>query len=137
VVQLQLLLLVELLCELLDFFVLLHVVALGIVHQALRTTIISVRGLSQPLVASLATTPTSRYRSNSSSGSTSQRLVLAAGILPLFLFATTLCSDIYLGLPSVPYLWGRLQMPGVPSCSLVALVCQAEELRDVLHIMCG
>jgi hypothetical protein len=52
-VRLLFLLLVELLCKLLDFPALLRAVALGVVHWALWTALITARGLSRPLVSTL------------------------------------------------------------------------------------
>jgi hypothetical protein len=46
-------------------------------------------------------------------------------------------SNICFGLAGLPCLWGRLGMPCMPFCSPSAFVCQTEELRDFLHIVCG
>jgi hypothetical protein len=49
--QLLLLLLTELFRELLNLLALLGAVAPGVVHQALRTTLVTAKGLPWPLVA--------------------------------------------------------------------------------------
>jgi hypothetical protein len=103
---LLLLLLTDLLCELLDFKALLGAVAPGVVHQAFRTALIAVRWLMWALVTTWAMTPT--YRCNCNGGSTSQRLVLAAGPLLLLLFATALGSSVYVMLVSLRCFWSRL-----------------------------
>jgi hypothetical protein len=108
-------LLTELLRKLLDFPALFHVVAPGVVYRALRTALITARGLLRPFVTTWATTPTSRSSSSDSvstsrssssdSGSTSQQLVVAANLLfLLFVFATALSSDICIGLADLPCL---------------------------------
>jgi hypothetical protein len=102
--QLQLLLLAELLCKLLDFSALLHAMTLGVVHQALQTTLVVARGVSWPHVTTWAMGPTSRCSGGGGSGCTSQWLVLAAGLLLFLLFVAALNSGIYIGLASLPYL---------------------------------
>jgi hypothetical protein len=57
--------------------------------------------------------------------------------LLLLLLTVALCSGIWVRLTSLPYLWGRMLMPDAPFCSPGALVCQAEELGDILHIVCS
>jgi hypothetical protein len=103
-VRLQLLLLAELLRKPLDLPTLLDTVALGVVLWAPRTALVAAGGLSRSLVTTWAVAPTSHCRR---SRSTSQRLVLAA-ILLLLLFATTMCSCIYIRLASLPCLWSRV-----------------------------
>jgi hypothetical protein len=103
VVRLQLLLLAQLLHKLLDLPALLSTVALGVVHWAPWTTLITTGELSRPLYATWAT---SRY-SISIGGSTSQWLVLAGGLLLLFLFTAALSSGICIGLTGLPCLWDR------------------------------
>jgi hypothetical protein len=78
---LLLLLLTELLRELLDFPAHLRAVVPRVLYRAPRTALITIGGLSLPLVTTWATAPIGRY----SSGSTSQRLVIVAGLL-LFVF---------------------------------------------------
>jgi hypothetical protein len=107
VAQLLLLLLMELLCKLLDFPALLHVVVHGVVHWAAQTTVITAGGLSRPLVTTQATTPTGRCNSSSGSWSIDQRLV-AANLLLLFGFAAALSSGIYIRLIGFPFLWDML-----------------------------
>jgi hypothetical protein len=95
---------VELFHKLLDLSTLLSTVALGVVHRAPRIALVTARGLSQTLVILWATTRTN----HNSSGSTSQRLVLATDLLFLFLFVAALSSGICIGLASLLCLWGRL-----------------------------
>jgi hypothetical protein len=139
VMGLLLLLLTELQCELLDLLVLLDAVAPGVVHWAPRTLLITVGGLEWSLVAAWAVAPTSHYCDSSGSGSTCHRLVVGVGLLPLptLVLAAALSSSISFGLPGLPYLWSRLGVPCMPFCNPGALVRQAEELKDVLHIVCG
>jgi hypothetical protein len=101
------LLLTELLCKILDFPALLHVVAPGVVYRAPRIALVTTGGLLRPLVTTWAMTPTDRCSSGSSniSGSTSQRLLVDANILLLlFVFVAALSSGICIGLASLPCL---------------------------------
>jgi hypothetical protein len=101
------LLLTELLCKILDFPALLHVVAPGVVYRAPRIALVTTGGLLRPLVATWATTPIDRCSSGSSniSGSTSQRLLVDADLLLLlFVFVAALSSGICIGLASLPCL---------------------------------
>jgi hypothetical protein len=69
---------------------------------------------------------------------TSGMLLPPAFFFVLFLFfAVALSSGIGFRLAGLPCLWGSLGMPCIPFYSPGAFVCQAEELRDVLHIVCG
>jgi hypothetical protein len=135
--RLLLLLLAELLREHLDLPALLHTVAPRVGYRAPWTALVAVRGLPQPLVTSWAMTPTNCYNSSGSSGQ--QLIIVVAADLLLLLVSVsvaTLSSDIYFRLVGLPCLWGRLGMPYTPFHSPGALVHQAQELRDVLHIVC-
>jgi hypothetical protein len=63
--------------------------------------------------------------------------VVALLLLPILFLADTLSSTICFGFASLSCLRSRLGVPCTPFCSPGALVCQAEELRDVLEIVCG
>jgi hypothetical protein len=130
-----LLLLVELLHELLDLPTLLGVVALGVVYRAPWPIVITTGGLALSLVTAWIVAPTSRCSDSSDNVSTCQRLVVV-GLLFLVL-VTTLISGICFRLAGLSYLQSRLGVPCTPFCSPGALVHQAEELRDIFHIMCG
>jgi hypothetical protein len=132
------LLLTKLFHELLDLLAL-GAVAPGVVHQAPRPTLIAAKGLTRSLVTAWAATPTSRYSSNNDSGSTCQRLVVIVGLLllPIHVLVIALSSDICFGFAGLHCLRSRLGVSCTPFCSPGALVCEAEELRDVFHIMCG
>jgi hypothetical protein len=130
---LLLLLLTKLLRRLLDLPALLSAVVLGFMHRALWTTLIAAGWLTWVLVTAWTTPPTSRC--SYYGGSTVQQLFLVA--ILLLLFTAALGSSICMGLVSLPYLWSRLCMPSVALCSPGAFLRQAEELRDVLHIVCG
>jgi hypothetical protein len=138
---LLLLLLVELLCELLDLPSLLGAMAPRVVHRTPRITLVSAGGLPQLLVTSWAMAPTSHYSSSGGSGSPCQRhiVIVAASLLllPIFVFVAALSSGICFRHAGLPYLQSKLEMPCMPFCNLGALVCQAEELIDVLHVVCG
>jgi hypothetical protein len=62
---------------------------------------------------------------------------LALLLLPIHVLATALSSGIYFRLTGLPYLRSRLGVPCTPFCSPDALVRQAEELRDIFHLMGG
>jgi hypothetical protein len=81
------LLLTELLCKLLDFPALLHIVAPGVVYRAPQTALITTGGLLRPLVATWAMTPTDccSSGSNNISGSANQRLLWTLTFFFLFL----------------------------------------------------
>jgi hypothetical protein len=138
VVRLLLLLLTELLRELLDLLALLGAVAPRVVHQAPWPALITVGGLARLLVVTWVVAPTSRCCDSGDSGSVCQRLIVVVGLLllPIFVLATALSSGIYFGLVGLPYLWGRLRVTCTPFCNPCTLVHQAEELRDVFHIVC-
>jgi hypothetical protein len=131
----------ELLCELLYLLTLLGVVALGVVHRAPRPALIAAGGLARPLVASWAMTPTNRNSSSGDSGSSDQWFVVVVAtrllLISVSIFDIALSSGICFGLAGFPCLQSRLGVPCMPFCSPGALVRQAEELRDVLHIVCG
>jgi hypothetical protein len=77
------------------------------VPQTPRTTLVTVEGLPWPLVATWATTPTSRCSSGGGSGSTCRRLVVVATgllLLPILVFVAALSSGISFGLADLPYL---------------------------------
>jgi hypothetical protein len=82
--QLLFLLLIELLHELLDLPALLGALVTGVVHRALRTTLIAARGLARPLVTSWATTPTSCCRVAVTVGALASGLLLL--LPPAFFF---------------------------------------------------
>jgi hypothetical protein len=140
---LLLLLLTELLQKLFDIPAILCAIAPRVVHQKPQTTLITAGGLPQLHVASWAMTPTNRCSSRSGNGSSVLWLVVVvvtAGLLLLlaiFVSDAALSCAIFIGLAGLPYLWDRLGMPCTSFCGSGALVRQAKELRDVLHIMCG
>jgi hypothetical protein len=141
-VWLLLLLLTELLQKLFDIPAILCAIAPRVVHQKPQTTLIAAGGLPQPLVTSWAMTPTNRCSSRSGNGSSALWLVVvvAAGLrllLAIFVSDAALSCAIFIGLAGLPYLWDRLGMPCTSFRGSRALVRQAEELRDILHIMCG
>jgi hypothetical protein len=74
-------------------------------------------------------------------GNSGQWLVVVVVVVGLLFLvsvsAAALSSGIFFWVAGLPCLWGRLGMQCTPFCSLGALVRQAEELRDVLHIVCG
>jgi hypothetical protein len=137
--QLLLLLLLKLFREILDLSALLDVVAPGVVHRAPRTALIGAEELLRSLVASWATAPPAIVAAAAAVGAPVSSLLLPpAFFFFLFLFfAVALSSGISFRLAGLPCLWGRLGMPCTPFYSPGAFVCQAEELRDVLHIVCG
>jgi hypothetical protein len=139
VARLLLLLLVELLHDLLDLPTLIGDVASGVVHRALRPTLVAAGGLVWSLVSAWALAHTSCCCDSSDSGSTCQRLIVVVGLLLLHILvlATALSSGIYFGLADLPCLWSRLGVPCMPFCSPGSLVRQVEELRDIFHLMCG
>jgi hypothetical protein len=94
--RLLLLLLAELLHVLLDLPALLHVVPPGVVHRASRITLVVAGGLSRPLVTMWAMASTRRCCNSGGSGCSDQRLVVATDLLllPIYVFATALSSDI-------------------------------------------
>jgi hypothetical protein len=140
---LLLLLLTELLCELHDLSTLLSTMAPGVVHRALQTALITAGALSWLLVASQAMAPTICYYSSSSNGSTSHWLIVVVVVatdlllLPVPISATALSSSFCFWLASLPCLWRRQGMTCTPFYSPGALVHQAKELRDILHIVCA
>jgi hypothetical protein len=129
-------LLLLLLCKLLDLLALLDVVTPVVVHRVSCPTLIAARELARSLVASWASTPTSRCCDSGSSGSASQQLVVV-GLLPILVLATALSSGICFRLVSLPCHWSRLGVPCMPFCSPGAFICQIEELRDVFHLLGG
>jgi hypothetical protein len=64
-------------------------------------------------------------------------LSLEAGCHILVLAATSLGSSTRIGLGTLPRLWSRWGVPGMTFYGLGALVCQAEELYDILYVMRG
>jgi hypothetical protein len=81
--------LTELLCELLDLPALTHVVARRVMHRAMGTAVIAARRLMGALVASWASVPT--YRHSCGCGGSSQRLVVAIGLLVVVVFVVVVC----------------------------------------------
>jgi hypothetical protein len=134
---LLLLLLMKLLCKLLDLPALLDVVTPVVVHRVPCPTLIAAGELAQSLVASWASTPTSRCCDSGSSGSASQQLVVVGLLLPILVLATALSSGICFRLVSLPCHWSRLGVPCMPFCSPGTFICQIEELRDVFHLLGG
>jgi hypothetical protein len=104
-----LLVFMELHPKFLDLPALTHAMARGVVHRASGDTIITTRCLTGALVALWALAPTYHY--SCGSGSTSQRLVVAANLLLLvvlfFVVATALSDGPNIGLAIPPYRWGR------------------------------
>jgi hypothetical protein len=92
------------------------------------------------LVTSGTSTPTHRGNNNYGGGSSNQRLVVATDLLlivVLVLAATSLGSSARIGLATLPRLWGRWGVPGTALCGPGPLVCQAEEICDILDVMRG
>jgi hypothetical protein len=97
-----LLLFMELFCELIDLSTLTHAVVCGVVHRASGVAVVTVGHFMGPLVASWAMTPT--HHRSYGSGSTSQRLVVAADLLVVVVIAAALSGGlrIRLAIPSCP-----------------------------------
>jgi hypothetical protein len=134
-----LLLLVELLCELLDFPALFHVVARGVMHRTTRATVVVARCLTGAFVTLWTSTP-DRRSSCCGGGSSSQRLVIAIGLLLLvvLIFApATLGCSAFIRLATLPHLWGRWGVTGTALSGLAAFVHQAEEFSDILGVVRG
>jgi hypothetical protein len=128
----------ELLCELIDFPTLSRAVALGVVHQATRATVITVRRLMGAFVTSWTSAPDRCCSSSCGGGSSSQWLVIAVSLfllVVLILAAATLDCSARIGLATLPRLWGRWGVPGIALNGPGAFVHQVEELSDILDVM--
>jgi hypothetical protein len=135
------LLLTDLLHELFDFLACLGAMALGVMHRASHTAVVVVERMTGVLVTTCVMAPT--YCFSHSSGCTGQRLNFATDLLSnlllliLLLLATTLSSGIQIGLVDLLCLWSRWRMLGAALFGPNAVVRKAEELGDVLHVVCG
>jgi hypothetical protein len=105
IIALLLQLLTVLFHEFLDFPTLLSVVARRVVHWATRASVVAAGHLTGALVTSGASAPTRHISSSSCGGSSSQRLVIAVGLLlVLVLAATSLGSCTRFRLGTLPRL---------------------------------
>jgi hypothetical protein len=102
-----LLLLVELLHELPDFPALSHAVVCGVMHRAMRATVIAAGCLTGVFVTMWTSAPGRRYNISCDGGSSSQRLVIAADLLlvVVLVFSTaTLDYSACIRLATLPWL---------------------------------
>jgi hypothetical protein len=129
----------ELLCELIDFSTLSRAVALGVVHQATRATVIAAGRLMGAFVTSWTSAPDCCCSSSCGGGSSSQWLVIAVSLFLLVVLvlaaAATLDCSARIGLVTLPHLWGRWDVPGTALNGPGAFVHQVEELSDILDVI--
>jgi hypothetical protein len=121
--------------ELLDFTTLSGVVACGVVHWAMHATIIATEvwlGCLSPCG------PRPPFRCCSYGGRCPGQRLFAVTDLLLFLIlaAASLGSNAAVGLAIFSRLWGRRRMAGSTLRGPDALIRHAEELGDILDVMC-